>query len=465
MEYKEYMDTLGEQIRDSRARRTVLREIRTHIEEQCGAYEAEGMGHEAAMAESIRQMGDPVETGAELNRIHRPRISWSLIGVAVALTIVGILIQWIIFYEIADLFSWTNVWQYYGRNTIIYNLVGLAVMLGIMYLDYSFVGRRAYLWYGLYMVGLLWIHFWPLPYNQLQRTWYFMVSLYPLALAGLIYRNRRQGMKGLLRCMALTAAVLVCNLGNTSSAYLEMLAVSGVLLLLAVAKDIFGGRKLWSNLVLIGTTLAGVLLFLWNIVTDGGWFGENLRRRFLHFLNFGEAPGEAGYLAQRQKQMMASCTLWGGGQFSDFTAESGETGLLLADDYVLSAVFVRFGILIGILVVGALLFFAGRALYISLRQKNRLGLLLGTACGLNLLVHTLAFLAINVGWAFYYTTGIPFLAYGLGYALTNGLQVGLLLCVCRNSAILGEETGQKAEGLLLGKHRYRLRIERLPEEN
>ena len=35
MEYREYLDTLGEQIQDSRARRMVLDEIRGHIEEQC----------------------------------------------------------------------------------------------------------------------------------------------------------------------------------------------------------------------------------------------------------------------------------------------------------------------------------------------------------------------------------------------------------------------------------------------
>ena len=464
MEYKEYMDTLGEQIRDSRARRMVLGEIQVHIEEQCSAYEAKGMEHAAAMAESVRQMGDPVETGAELNRIHRPRISWSLIGVAVALTIVGILIQCNIFFMIADPPSWSNVWLYYGRNTIIYNLVGLAIMLGIMYLDYSFVGRWAYLWYGLYIGGLLAVYFRPLSYSQLQIIWYSMVSLYPLVLAGLIYRNRKRGLKGLVQCMALTLVALVGSLMHTSSACLEMLVVSGILLLVAVQKDIFGGKKLWQNLVLAGTALAGALLGFWNIMAGSGWFNENLRRRFFYFLHSGEASSKAGYLAMRQRELMASCTLWGGQELSAFTAGDEGLGLVLADNYVLSAIFARFGILMGILVVGALLFFAGKALHISLHQKNRLGLLLGTASGLNLLVHILVFIAINGGYAFYYTTGIPFLAYGLSYALTNGLQVGLLLCVCRNSAILAEEAGQSAEGFLLGKHRYRLRLERLPEK-
>ena len=142
MEYKEYMDTLGEQIQNARARRMVLGEIQGHIEEQCRAYEAQGMDPQKAMAESIRQMGDPAQTGAELDRIHRPRTPWGLIGLALGLTAVGIIIQCLIFYGIADSPSWTNVWLHHGRNTVVYNLVGLAVMLGIMHLDYSFVGRH-----------------------------------------------------------------------------------------------------------------------------------------------------------------------------------------------------------------------------------------------------------------------------------------------------------------------------------
>lgn len=465
MEYKEYMDTLGEQISDSRARRMVMREIQVHIDEQCSAYEAGGMEHSEAMAESIRQMGDPVETGAELNRIHRPRIPWSLIGVAVALTLVGILIQWNIFYGITDPPSWNNVWLYYGRNTIVFNLIGLAIMLGIMYWDYSFVGRRAYLWYGLYMGALFCVFLWPLSYSQKQSVLYHMVSLYPLVLAGLIYRNRKQGVKGLVLCMALTAVFLAGSLSHMSSAWLEALVVSGVLLLAAVVKDIFGGKRLRQVLILTGTALSGVLLGAWTIMTDNSLLNEHYRMRILCFLQPDEAAAGAGYIALRQRELLASCTLWGGQELSVFTQGEGEAGLALAGDYVLSAVFARFGILAGILVIGALLFFAGKALQVSLRQKNRLGLLLGTACGLNLTIHSLAFIAINGGGALYYTTGIPFLAYGLGHALTNSLQVGILLCICRNTAILGEDAAMPDKGLRLGRHRYRLRVERVTEEN
>ena len=71
MEYTEYMETLKEQIQNKRARSLVAEEIRGHIEEQAKEYQAEGMSKEDAEREAVRQMGDPVETGCALNRIHR----------------------------------------------------------------------------------------------------------------------------------------------------------------------------------------------------------------------------------------------------------------------------------------------------------------------------------------------------------------------------------------------------------
>lgn len=469
MEYKEYMETLGEQIGNARARRMVLREIQGHIEEQCRAYEAQGMDPREAMAESVRQMGDPAKTGAQLDRIHRPRTPWSLIGLALGLTAVGIIMQCLIFYRIADPPSWANVWLYHGRNTVVYNLIGLAVMLGIMYLDYSFIGRHVYLLYGLYLAGMFGIRICRLSYGQYLSLWYYMISLYPILLAGLIYRGRKQGMKGLGRCMILTAVVLavcICGFGQVTPACPEILVICGIMLLAAVRKEIFGGRKLWQGMVLAGTALLGIAGIWYMAVAGDGWLSPNQRARLLYFLSPEKAAGGAGYIAARQRELLGNYSLWGQqGLTERLLADGGPGGLDLAGTYVLSAIFAWFGIFVGVLVVGGLLFFAGKALYVSLRQRNRLGMLVGMACGLSLLLHSVAFIAINCGYSFYYTTGIPFLAYGLGYAVTNGVSVGLLLCVYRNSAILGEDTTPRTEGIRLGRHRYRLRMERMPEQN
>ena len=93
MEYTEYMETLKEQIQNKRARSLVAEEIRGHIEEQAKEYQAEGMSKEDAEREAVRQMGDPVETGCALNRIHRPAFPWKLFVLAVFLTGASMLIS------------------------------------------------------------------------------------------------------------------------------------------------------------------------------------------------------------------------------------------------------------------------------------------------------------------------------------------------------------------------------------
>lgn len=465
MEYKEYMDTLGEQIQDHRARRMVLGEIRGHIEEQCAAYEAEGMEREKALAESVRQMGDAAQIGAQMNRIHRPRIPLGLIGLALALTAIGILTQLCVFYEISDPPSWTYVWLHSGRRTLVYNLLGLALMLGIMYLDYGFIGRHAYLWYVLYMAVLLWAMI-SVPFYNMRGVLYHMYSIYPILLAALLYRNRQRGLWGLARCMALSLVFLawaVCS--RQYSACVETVLVCGPLLAVAVAKNIFGGNRRRQAVLLSGTALVCVGLGILCLAMAGnGRTSPYPLARLSVFLHPESAAGGVGYTLLRQRELLGQYSLWGGEELFSRLAENG-IDWYLADIYVLSAVFSRFGILVGVLVMGGLLFFAGRALHLSLCQSNRLGMLLGAACSLSMLVRSVALIAINGGYGLYYTTGIPFLAYGLGNAVSNGLLVGLLLCVCRNSAILGEDAVKSSKGFGLGKHRYRLRLERLPEEN
>ena len=58
-------------------------------------------------------MGDPLQTGRELNRIHRPKFPTVLFGITVILTLVGA--------------------ENYLRNTILYNGIGLLLILGLLY--------------------------------------------------------------------------------------------------------------------------------------------------------------------------------------------------------------------------------------------------------------------------------------------------------------------------------------------
>ena len=79
------------------------------------------------------------------------------------------------------------------------------------------------------------------------------------------------------------------------------------------------------------------------------------------------------------------------------------------------------------------------ALKLSLKQSNRIGMLVGTACTVSILVRFIAYVACNFGFGIWWTTLVPFLSYGRVSAVMNGIYVGLILCVYRNSRILSED--------------------------
>lgn len=150
MEYTEYMETLKEQIQNKRARSLVAEEIRGHIEEQAKEYQAEGMSKEDAEREAVRQMGDPVETGCALNRIHRPAFPWKLFVLAVFLTGASMLISLTIDAKINE----GGVQAAQVGSLLVVNAVSFAMIFVIMYFDYTWLFLHIRAVYALYMICL-----------------------------------------------------------------------------------------------------------------------------------------------------------------------------------------------------------------------------------------------------------------------------------------------------------------------
>ena len=95
MTREEYLSAVEEQIRCKKVRPMVRRELEDHIQDQRDAYISEGkIGREAEKL-AVCQMGDPVETGRALDRIHRPRMKWMLPLMAVLLSACGLMIQYL----------------------------------------------------------------------------------------------------------------------------------------------------------------------------------------------------------------------------------------------------------------------------------------------------------------------------------------------------------------------------------
>ena len=68
----DYLDAAEHAISWRRARGPLLLELRHHLEDQCRALEDEGKTPEEVERLAVEEMGDPEETGAALDDLHRP---------------------------------------------------------------------------------------------------------------------------------------------------------------------------------------------------------------------------------------------------------------------------------------------------------------------------------------------------------------------------------------------------------
>lgn len=146
MKKERYIETLVSQIRYKKAREAVAEELGNHIEEAAKSYEDFGLTKEAAYEKAIKQMGDPVEIGVEMDRIHRPRIEWRMLGLIFLLSILGLLVQYRLGTETGA--------GIFGRQCV-YTVLGIGVMLAVYLLDYSILGKYAYRIYWGYVLLFL----------------------------------------------------------------------------------------------------------------------------------------------------------------------------------------------------------------------------------------------------------------------------------------------------------------------
>ena len=139
--FDEYLDTVCGQIRCKKAHDGDIRtELKNHMEDQCRAFMVDGMGEEAAITQTIRQMGDPVIVGGELDATHRPRPEWSTLVMTGIMLLIGLALQFLVL----------RGTEFQGEFyfTLIAVPVGLALFMGIYLLDYTALLRHAFLLYG-----------------------------------------------------------------------------------------------------------------------------------------------------------------------------------------------------------------------------------------------------------------------------------------------------------------------------
>lgn len=403
-----YLDTVRDQIRWKRARQPLTRELETHLEEQYADCLAAGMDEAAAEAEAVRQMGDPVQVGQELDRIHRPKPQWKLLLLVGLLAVFG---------------AWLRLYTGFGAARVLFYLVvGFAALFGAYLLDFTFFVRHARLIYiGTLLLSIFSIYYSPM-LNSVSHYTRYLVLLYPLVYVLFLTTLRGRGWDGLLFAVLGGIPLFAIAAAVPSMAGTALFLLSGfVTLLTALQLGWFRVSRQKAVWLLCVTAIAGCCLIC--LI-----YGNALFHRLSVALHPEQDSFGYGYVATRLRELLAQAD-W----LCLPTKEIPFDQQLLFGDYLPALLIIHTGWLPFLLLCAALLGLLIAAVLGCLRQKNQLGKLISLPIVLTLGIQILLSIPGNLGYTFLYIA-CPFID-GSFHTVLDMALIGVLLSVFRQEAM------------------------------
>lgn len=444
MRMEEYLGIVTEQIRCAAAREMVSEELRDHILDQAEAYEAEGMFEEEALEKAVRDMGDPVETGVSLDRIHRPQTEIGILVTAGIISLASIALHAILgaYSQEVD-----GVGYAYLKHHIWYVVLGYAAMLLVYRMDYSILSRFAKPMAAVFLgIALAGTRFFGITVNGAQiyisigPIYLFMtvlMILYVPLFCGILYAYRGEGYKGMGRILlwALVPVWITFHIPAFSQGVV-LWAAFVILTAVAVWKGWYQVHRP-AVLSVLGLMLAAPpLIFL-----GAGALGRLATYQAVRIQAFLTNSPDNNYLTIQMRKLLAGSRFVGGNP-------EGITEIVkfpgFNSDYIFVSLISAYGLVAGVLVAALMLFLILKVFRVSFRQKNQLGMILGCGCGVVYLFQMGISIGMNLGLLPSTAAILPFFSAGGTGIIVSYILLGLVLSVYRYRNILPDRAAKKA---------------------
>ena len=450
MNTEEYITSLKNQIRDKGAKELVAREMLSHIEDQSEDYESQGIAHDEAVAKAVKEMGDPVSVGTDLNRIHRPHMEWHLFILVVFISITSLLVQAWVNASLSSHQS-SGILENLGRRPVAMVVVGLATMLLVYRLDYTILSGKSKILGLIYLmlISSLALNF-GCQINGVSRwvslggitlSVHSLILFYLPIFAGILYDYRGRGYGAMAKIVAWMFAPIVCLIlcGNASLPVIAMLLISETILFtLALCRDWYQVKKLPLILGGLGASTGAIVLGLVYIASRNGYqtmrLGSWLSRIGIGASHAGD-PSGMDYINNMLSQALGSCNMFTG---SDMAVNYMKSVPGSQSDFILGSVGASCGM---IAVIGIVALLGGLSWYIlriSLRQNNALGFIVGSASAVAIGIQALSNVLIVFGVLPLTESVLPMFNIGMSSILANYALLGLILSIYRYKDIRSE---------------------------
>ena len=411
-----WVNSATAQMRWKRARPVAAKELADHLSDQYEAFLDEGMDEEAAAQATAREMGDAVETGTQLDRAWRPRPDWVMLGIVLVVAAMGLTLQYLL--RPHNDLEW---YMFFGKY-----VAGAVCLLAAYFVDYTILGRHCWLLYGAWVVVGLLLTQGPISMGKLYHlscwVWFF-----PVLFAGILFRQRGSGTRGIGVCLLSLPAMWVLAMAAPSMAALTVLTlVSCGMLAAAVWRGGFGRRSMGKLTLAVSPLLLMVLYFLFQIYAY-----EHIQERLaaaLHPQRDALAEGWLGAIIQYVMFGIRYPNCEKGG-YEAFIRYEGATDLLFV-----SAKYC-WGWAAVLLILAAVVLLLVWGFRIARRQTGLLARSVCMGVMVTFALQTLMYVLQNCGIILIAAYGLPLLSYGNLYLCQTMLLLGLMLSAQRSGQL------------------------------
>jgi rod shape determining protein RodA len=409
--WNHFLSEVTNHIRSKEAKKFVASELEYHLNEVKKEWVGKGLSEREAEEKSVSQMGNPSKLGHELNKLHKPRIDWWLIG----LLAITMALSFLPLITLGDELS-----DGYLVMKAIHILLGVMIAAAMMFIDYRKLENKGWVFYSigvLFLVLLLTI-----PNAIINGVPYFMIGPFQmeshyalpflfLGWASFFYNPKiKLWQHFLLFALPLLLLMAVPNLA-VSFIYIAMVFV----------------MMWWSTIsrktatLITITSIMGVAAF-----TTFAWFTvkEYQLARILGFLNPEKYPDSWGYMYLQLKERLSSAGWFG-------SAVKTEALPFEHTDYAFVNLTYHYGysFAIGLFVILSL--FAARIIMISTHINYRFGNLLLVGGVTLFLVQLIYNVGMMIGLFPLTSMSLPFISYGFIPMILNAFIIGIVLSVYR----------------------------------
>ncbi|MCU7662368.1 FtsW/RodA/SpoVE family cell cycle protein [Bacillus thuringiensis] len=402
-----FLKEVTNHIKSKEAKDLVATELDFHLKQAKNMWVEKGLSEEVAEDKAVEQMGSPIKLGQELNKLHKPKVDWFLIGLLVAAMGLGFLP--VLALGHADLLM----------NKVIFVILGVTTAIGMMLFDYRKLERLGWLFYTIGVLILLAIKCFPtisvngealIKIGPIKIDCLMTIPFFFLAWASFFNNSRLKFIHLFMLYVFSLYLFLTTSIMVPIYIYITM-----VFVMLWWSK--LGKKTAWL------ITILPIFLFIIRDLFSWSAVKEYRIARVLGMLN---PEHDLWYL--RLKEAMSSAG-WFGTYGNIKSIPAAHT------DFVFASLTYYYGYVLALVLVIILSLFAVRIMNIAYKINDGYGKLLLVGGVTLFVIHFICNVGMILGLLPRASISLPFISYGLTPTVFHTLLMGIVLSVYRRKDI------------------------------